>query len=43
MPYYNRDQKRDPNFDNYPYVVYTPVVRTGVKLGSAAAGLPGVF
>ena len=21
MPYYNRDPKRDPNFDNHPYVL----------------------
>ena len=22
MPYYNRDPKRDPNFDNWPYEAY---------------------
>ena len=21
MPYYNRDPKRDPNFDNHPYSI----------------------
>ena len=40
MPYYNRDPKRDPNFDNHPY---TPSPEPLTKSQERPAGKSGIL
>ena len=39
MPYYNRDPKRDHNFDNHPYIYIYMYIKRHVQHTSSAASL----
>ena len=37
VPYYSTDQKRDPNFDNYPYAFGAVLLLTPTKFSSSTS------